>query len=86
MVDFSSRKSDPDKNALFARDWGAGRFHVRLAGEAARWLKARRNKEVRASLARSQPVRLRHQQRQPGDGSRLGSNRPHCALCRPQAR
>ena len=59
MADFSSRKSDPDKNYLFARDWGAGRFHARLAGEAARWLEARRNKQARVSLARSRLPRLR---------------------------
>lgn len=58
MAEFS-RMSNPGENLQFARDWGAGRFHVKLAEEAARWLKARRNKEVRASLARSRPVEIR---------------------------
>lgn len=59
MADFSSRKSDPDLNYLFARDWGAGRFHARLAAEAAHWLEARRSKQARVNLALSRPPRLR---------------------------
>ncbi len=51
-----SQRSDPDLNYQFARDWGARRFHVRLADEAARWLKVRREKRSGRAPARS--VRL----------------------------
>ena len=48
MVDFS-RMTDPGENVQFRRDWGAGRFQVKLAAEAARWLESRRKKRRQAS-------------------------------------
>ncbi len=59
MRDNSARRSDPDLNTQFSRDWSAGRFHARLAGEAAAWLKARRDRTVKATLARCKSGRLR---------------------------
>ena len=60
MVDFS-RMTDPGENVQFRRDWGAGRFQVRLSAEAARWLEARRKKRTRAraSTALSRHARMR---------------------------
>ena len=48
MADLS-RLSDPAANYRFSRDYGAGRFHLRLAAEAARWLKARRKSRGRGA-------------------------------------
>ncbi len=59
MRDNSARRSDPDLNKQFNRDWGAGRFHARLAGEAAAWLKKRRRRTVKATLAWSESGKLR---------------------------
>ena len=56
MADLS-RLSDPDLNLQFARDWGAGRFHARLAAEAARWLAAKRKERGRG--APSKRARMR---------------------------
>ena len=51
------RKSDPDENASFARDWGGGRFHARLAAEAECWLAARRKARRRGFQAKRDKIR-----------------------------
>ena len=54
------RLSDPAMNLQFSKDWGAGRFHERLADEAAKWLKARQNTPPQAPTTKSSPYgRLR---------------------------
>lgn len=53
------RMSDPDLNLQFARDWGAGRFHIRLAAEASRWIEARREKRRQATKPPLRSARLR---------------------------
>ncbi len=58
MID-GAQKSDPDLNYAFSRDWGAGRFRINLADEAARWLEARRKMRTRASTAQSRYARMR---------------------------
>ena len=46
-----SQLSDPILNYRFSRDWGAGRFHLRLAAEAEQWLAARRKMRRRRDPA-----------------------------------
>ena len=58
MVD-PARMTDPGENVQFRRDWGAGRFQVKLAAEAARWLEARRKKRRQASTPPPPSARLR---------------------------
>ena len=59
MADFP-RLSDPDKNGLFSRDWsGAGRLQIRLAAEAAAWLKARQRKRAQATTPQPPGARFR---------------------------
>ena len=53
-----SQLSDPDLNLQFARDWGAGKFHARLAAEAARWLAAKRKARGRGFQSRNAKIRV----------------------------
>ena len=47
----------PPATTAFLRNWGAGRFHARLAAEAARWLRARRKMRRRGAPSRHARMR-----------------------------